>query len=367
MGLELIYRECGGTVEILRCYGECETVVLPACILGKPVTALGDYLFSREMRTEPEGLLWAEDAAIRPEGAAIRPQGEILCGSAVAEVVLPDTLKKIGRYAFYNCDGLRVLRLVSTVSDIGAGAFNGCRKITDLYVDVVSGGKSCLKEVLAELNETLTVHYRQMERAEGGALHKTGEARLLFPAFYEEAVENTPARILETHVHGCGHRYRYCFQGTEFEFREYDALFIHARTQEPPSRAAELAIGRLRYPLQLTKEAAERYGAYLMEQIDGTAQYLAGKNDMREWRWFIREFSPERAKNEHAAAGCLGNEGLAVRAREEFSDIRKPILGKTGFDKLIEVTGRLGHTEALSCLMDAAYRAYPPVKRKFEL
>lgn len=28
------------------------------------------------------------------------------------------------------------------------------------------------------------------------------EAKLLFPEHYEEAVENTPARILETHHHG---------------------------------------------------------------------------------------------------------------------------------------------------------------------
>ena len=79
--------------------------------------------------------------------------------------------------------------------------------------------KSCLKEILSELNETVAVHYR--ERGETG--EKTLLAELLFPAFYEEAVENTPARITETHVHGCGHRYRYCFENTQLLFREYDS------------------------------------------------------------------------------------------------------------------------------------------------
>lgn len=44
---------------------------------------------------------------------------------------------------------------------------------------------------------------------------KQGEARLVFPEFFEEAVENTPARILETHTHGSGMWYRNCFVQTE--------------------------------------------------------------------------------------------------------------------------------------------------------
>ena len=38
-------------------------------------------------------------------------------------------------------------------------------------------------------------------------------AKLIFPEHYEEAVENTPARIVETHYHGSGGDYRQCFYG----------------------------------------------------------------------------------------------------------------------------------------------------------
>ena len=95
---------------------------------------------------------------------------------------------------------------------------------------------------------------------------------------------------------------------------------------------------------------------------------------MDGWRWLIKKFLPEtdgesggRRKVEHAAAGCLGNEGLAVRAREEYFDIREPILGKTGLDKLIQASNRAGRTEVLSFLMDVSYRAFPPRRKRFEL
>lgn len=369
MGLELLYRLKGESIEILRCFGERGVIALPETIEGRPVTALGDYLFSAEMRTEPEGLLWEADSCPeRGENDGGLPKyRDIFAGGCVEEVFLPASLKRIGRYAFYNCGGLRTLHLTSAATDIGAGAFNGCRKITDLYIDVVRGEKSCLKEILADLNETLTVHYRETERDTCGNLQKTGEAELLFPVFYEEAVENTPAKMLETHVHGCGHRYRYCFQGTEFEFREYDSLFSYAEAWEELAGTVKMAVGRLRFPLYLSKKAKNRYREYLLSHMEDTADYLAGRDDMGLWKWFTKEFSPEWAKVEHASADCLGNECLAVRAREENLNIEESVLGKTDFDKLIEASSRLCHTEASGFLMDAAHRAYPVKKKKFKL
>lgn len=391
--MKLLYEEKNGTIKILRCFGagngcgECGTIVLPAVLCDKPVTELGDYLFSAEMREQPRGFLWEESelemagaGSLDGSGSAadasrLEKEAGTLCGSEIRTVHLPASLRRIGRYAFYNCDSLRELHFTASIQDIGAGAFNGCRKITDLYVDVIAGEKSCLKEILADLNETLTVHYRELSGYEtnmpgdekgAGEGVQIGEARLLFPLFYEEAVENTPARILETHVHGCGHRYRYCFQGTEFKFRDYDSLFIYARTQEAPEHAAALAMGRLKFPYQLTAEAEREYGEYLMEHLDDAAACLLRDGGMDDLRWFVGYFAP-KIKIEHAAAGCLGNEGLAVRAREEYYDIRKPILGETGFDRLVELANRAGHTEATSFLMDARYRSCPPKRKRFTL
>lgn len=361
MGFSCLYEETEDSVKILRCYGEHSRLVLPEYICGKAVTELGDYVFSGEMREQPHGSLW--------DGGGGSSANEA-CGPALTEICLPSGIRKIGRYAFYNCYGLRKLSMFSTVRDIGAGAFNGCRGIKELTIGVVKGERSCLKEILSELNESLDVWYRQLERRENGKLECTGTAHLLFPVFYEEAVENTPARILETHVHGCGHRYRYAFEGTEFKFREYDGLFVHARVRETQKKAAALALGRLRHPLELTAKASLMYREFLVLHPEETAAILLEQDSMEEWKWFINEFSMpegEMIKVEHAAAGCLGNEGLAVRAREEYTDIKKPVLGKTGFAKLIEAANRAGSTEVISFLMDAAYHACPPERKRFEL
>lgn len=71
----------------------------------------------------------------------------------------------------------------------------------------MNGEQSGLKEILSEVGEELRVH-----------LYGKVEAMLWFPEYYEEGVENTPARILMTEVHGSGLYYRNCFQGKYFIF-----------------------------------------------------------------------------------------------------------------------------------------------------
>ena len=61
-------------------------------------------------------------------------------------------------------------------------------------------------------------------------LYENGEAggkraHMVFPEHYDEAVENTPARILFTEYHGSGTNYRQCFYSKELDFAEYDSLF----------------------------------------------------------------------------------------------------------------------------------------------
>ena len=80
--------------------------------------------------------------------------------------------------------------------------------------------QSGLKEILSEVGEELRVH-----------LYGKVEAMLWFPEYYEEGVENTPARILMTEVHGSGLYYRNCFQGKVFHFLEYDKRFEMARAR----------------------------------------------------------------------------------------------------------------------------------------
>lgn len=368
-GMQVLYEETEHGIRILRCFGECSEAVLPERVCGKPVTELGDYIFADGSGCLAEGKWWGCGEEKREKKGEC---GEVLSlpalrGSAVQSISIPESVRRIGRYAFYNCCHLSSLTFYSCIRDVCAGAFTGCRKLRNLKIRAVQGERSCFREVLSELSQELLVEYHCLERSPGGELRDAGEARLLFPNFYEEAVENTPARILETHIHGCGHRYRYAFDGTSFLFREYDRLFPWLTAQGPSESAALLALGRLRYPLELGSEAKDVYMHYVAEHLDETAACLLKEGGLNGFKWLVQEFFMEGEKKvEHAAADCLGNEGFAVRAHEEYFNIWKPALGKTGLGKLIELSNRAGRTEIVSFLMDASYQLFPPKRKRFE-
>ena len=66
--------------------------------------------------------------------------GELLQG----ELVIPDGTKKIGAYAFYNCDALTSVTIGNSVTSIGWSAFEGCSGLTSVTIpdSVTSIGSS---------------------------------------------------------------------------------------------------------------------------------------------------------------------------------------------------------------------------------
>ena len=76
-------------------------------------------------------------------------------------------------------------------------------------------------------------------------------------------MENTPARVIMREMHGCGHMYRYCFDGGDFRFDEYDRLFPHVKVQEKPELAVRLALYRLYWPYGLREDAEDEYWDYV--------------------------------------------------------------------------------------------------------
>ena len=82
------------------------------------------------------------------------------------------------------------------------------------------GLKSCAKEILGELWQKIDVDflYEKWRVVEN--------AHMVFPEHYDEAVENTPARILFTEYHGSGTNYRQCFYSKELISRSMTACLI---------------------------------------------------------------------------------------------------------------------------------------------
>ena len=313
--MKLLYEETLDGISVRRCYGLDGIVQIPDRIDGKPVTGLEGYLFSETVRGR----------GVPPHEYEGEPE---LCGSQVKELVLPRYAKRIGAYAFYNCSGLRKLSCQSTVDDWGAGVFTGCTGIASLDICVREEGKSCFREILSELRQTLDVDYR---REDGTLL-----AKLVFPEYFEESVENTPARIIMREMHGCGHMYRYCFDGTRFDVGEYDRLFPHVTGQEKPQLVTRLALYRLYWPWGLKEEAAKAYQDYIAAHAGDAAEGILkrGERDI-----------------------------LGLMARSGF-------MGRDGLGQMLDAASRGGNAADAALLMDIKHERFghvPLRARTFEL
>ncbi|MGI6071123.1 MAG: leucine-rich repeat protein [Blautia sp.] len=286
------YEITDGCVTITRWKLEERVAVIPGQVDGCPVVSLGDYALS---------------------------------GGSYEKAELPPSLRKIGKYAFYNCFKLKSLKFFASIEDVGAGAFTGCHKVKRLDVTVGPQGRSCLRDILMELTEEIAVDY-----------HGEQEARLLFPEFYEEGVENTPARILMTQVHGSGLYYRNCFEGGRLNFGEYDSRFGLARAQESERFSLRLAMRRLFYPYRLEERAGNVYREYVTEHLEAAGDYLVEQGDLSHLRCLSEGFLPEKG-------GQKALEAWIYRAQE------------------------LEQTEILSYLMELRHRKYPVQRKIFEL
>lgn len=286
--MRFLYEETLGGISVQRCYGLDGIVQIPDYIDGKPVTELAGYLFSDTVRGR--------------EAPPFAYEGEPeLCGSQVKELVLPTHLKKIGAYALYNCFGLETVSCCSTIGDWGAGVFTGCSRIRSLNIRIFGEQKSCLREILSELRQTLDVDYRDEE---GNLL-----CRLVFPEFFEESVENTPGRIIMREMHGCGHMYRYCFDETRFKAADYDRLFPHVVVQEKPELVTRLAVYRLYWPWGLREEALLEYRAYVAAHAGEAAAGILKRGERDILGWLARsDFMDEENLGEMlTAAAHSGN------------------------------------------------------------
>ena len=121
----------------------------------------------------------------------------------------------------------------------GAGIFTGC-KLQKIYYDVYEDKKSALRDVVRDTRFPLQVNIRYKEEEK--------QSRLFYPEYYEEAVENTPARIVETHFHGTGYQYRQSFLRGEIDYRKYDDIFPVAAVQEDLDIVWEILAGRMLMP-----------------------------------------------------------------------------------------------------------------------
>ncbi|MCC8050861.1 MAG: leucine-rich repeat domain-containing protein [Clostridiales bacterium] len=337
---------------ILRCFSRDGIVRIPERIDGLPVRELGAYAFSAHMDPAAlSGVRYACDTADAGEDSQRDADHlsdlDALCGDRLEEITLPQTITRVGRYCFYNCGHLRRLEFSGSLKDWESGVFTGCHRVRELCVHADPEEETGLKQVLDELPEELCVEF----------YYQNKQAVLTFPEFYEEGVENTPARILETHVHGTGIRYRNCFQGKRFDFTLYDSLFPYARAQEDSRLLAELVLGRLRFPYHLGEPEQNHYDTYVRENVRSFGCYFLDQKDPGGLQWFLERFAACRASRPASFAETM----MRPDAQPGESD--------SLLDFLSGYAARHGDALSQSRLMEFRHRneAKPARRRKLEL
>ena len=318
--LKVQYRDAkDGGIEVLRCFSKEQQVVIPSEIEGKSVTKIGDYAFSAHKRKEDE----AKEITIGEDFFG-NDEEEMFCGEAVKEVYLPQTVIEIGKYAFYGCVNFTTLGFSDSLLRTGAGIFTGC-KLQKIIYDVYEGKKSALRDVVRDTRFPLQVwiNYKKEGR----------KSRLFYPEYYEEAVENTPARIVETHFHGTGYQYRQSFIKGEIDYKKYDDVFPVAAVQEDKDIIWEILTGRMLMPYSVSDFAWMQYEGYAKKHQCEMMEYLKEEDQMPF---------------------------LNLMAEKDY-------FSKEGIEAAIEVASRKQKTELLSFLMDEQHKKFKKKKKTFEL
>ena len=339
-------------VILLRVYTESDTIQIPEQIDGKPVRELADHAFadepsvlyaeSEKRRAVRSGDCWTFQSAGAGASAAPthfsgerteRPDASVnaavpnserrstlppaLCGRRLRAVILPDALAAIGNYAFYGCDNLKTVSFPASIRRIGSGLFNSCPALSVLvFRQAVSAAPSAPPATPALLQEVLrTVNHEVEVRLQDPSGQDA--VRLLFPEYYEEPKENTPARIIEIIWHGTGYQYRQCFLQRKLQYSQYDSLLPAADAQEMPQTLVRLCLDRLITPAELSRVHLESYVSCLRKRPDALWTFLLAdqETDLTDWLRVLERsgyFTEERLDQMIDQASSAGRADASV-------------------------------------------------------
>ncbi|MDY4693775.1 MAG: leucine-rich repeat domain-containing protein [Blautia sp.] len=324
--MKIYYRIRKDNIEIVRCYGTEPEVVIPSEINGKTVTSVAAYAFSGHYSEESENVCLWESGDNFISGR----EEHLLADSAIEKVVFPESLKEIGRYIFYGCSRLKSLEFSDNLVQIGCGAFTGCHNLEKLMIHMKNGHQTCAKEILGELWQRIDLDLLYEKED-----NDFQEARLVFPEHYDEAVENTPARILMTQYHGSGGSYRQCFYNRILNYREYDRLFSMAKVMDNLEVLVDMCFDRLEFPYELSEDARGEYVGYVRENLSEIASYLVRNQDLHR----LQQLSDKKLWNENGletaldVAACQKDTEIAaylMNEREKLAE-KNPVHKKKRF------------------------------------
>lgn len=233
-------------------------------------------------------------------------------------VRLPESLKTMRSFAFYDCPSLTSLELFNTTDDYYDGVIRQCPSLRLITVHcTVPDDFVIVREMLRDVDVTLWFRL----------LTKEGEIRLVFPEYVSEAREDTMARAIHFSIEGAGMAYRECVGKRSLDLKGYDRL-LERLTDYDFEVAADIALGRLSCPVGLTEQAQKGYQQFLKEN-DGRALAALIRQDEKENR--IRD----------------------IRLMTE-----QKLIGRDALDSSLELASEQGRTQISSLLMEYRSREF---------
>lgn len=231
----------------------------------------------------------------------------VLEGSAIRELELPACLERIGRYAFYNCEQLQKIQIPEGMKDIGSGAFTGAHRISEITLLVPEEEKKLvvLQEILMDVVEAVKVHMLFPETEAVREIH------MVFPAYYEQGVENTPARNITSEYFGTGLKFRNCIVGRQMQYEEYDKLFSLAASVEDIDLVLEMALMRLFYPYKLKDRYRDSYLEWIGENADEILPLLIEEKRLEDLKYILENTEISSEIRNRAALLCA-DQGFAA-------------------------------------------------------
>lgn len=263
--------------KILRVFSDLPIAEIPAQIAGCTVTELGNYCFAPDCQI-PDGYLTA--GTCNPHTAVTT-----LCGNYLVSVKLPDSLEKIGDYAFYNCRNLSALTFSGQLPVIGSDVFMNCHKLHQIFLTCTPMEKTCLRQILAQICWDVEVSF--LGKNDSDPLQQ--EAIIFFPEYYEAYDEIAPAHIFGRKIVGEGFRARQCFDNDIIDLPQYDRIFKKACAEESQQTLCRLAFDRLRYPYQLSDAVRMQYAEYLLAHGELLCQQLVNGKQLDDLLFLFRE------------------------------------------------------------------------------
>lgn len=299
---------------LLRVFGTERSVSLPQQIAGLPLTEIGDYCFSETRHLPAE---YEKTEHPFQDGKALSMTD--LSGDFPVEVILPDTVLKIGSFAFYNCKELERIELGSRTDTVGSDAFMNCRSLCRITVRCGASEKSGMRKIISQISSDIEVIFEK---------EKQVDAAVFYPEYYERLDEITPAHIFGRSIEGEGFRARQCFRDDVVDLAMYDAIFPKACAGEQKKTLYKIACTRLRYPVGMTENSRILYEAYVRSHQSEMAEWMVREKMLSDLQYFCdRTLFSEDAieKGIRTAAELEWAEGVAA-----LLHMKQELCGKHG-------------------------------------